>query len=83
MPLAAILIMAAAALAIGHLMGGPPRQQRSALAIACVARNIGLALFIAGLCDYGQQIIPTLLTYMIAGAVLALPYGVWSKRQMR
>jgi BASS family bile acid:Na+ symporter len=83
MPLAAILIMAAAALAIGHLMGGPPRQQRSTLATACIARNVGLALYIAGLCDYGQQIIPTLLTYMIAGAVLALPYGVWSKRQMR
>ncbi|MFY9707444.1 MAG: bile acid:sodium symporter [Desulfobacterales bacterium] len=82
MPLAAILIMAAAALAIGHLMGGPPRQQRSTLATACIARNVGLALYIAGLCDYGQQVIPTLLTYMIAGAVLALPYGVWSKRQM-
>ena len=83
LPLAVILIMAAAALVIGHLMGGPPRQQRSALAIACVARNIGLALFIAGLCDYGQQIIPTLLAYLIVGAITALPYSVWNKRQMR
>ncbi|MFZ0727344.1 MAG: bile acid:sodium symporter [Desulfobacterales bacterium] len=41
MPLAAILIMAAAALAIGHLMGGPPRQQRSTLATACIARRTG------------------------------------------
>jgi BASS family bile acid:Na+ symporter len=83
MPLAVILIMAAAALAIGHLMGGPPRQQRSTLAIACIARNVGLTLYIAGLCDYGQQVIPTLLTYMILGAILALPYSVWNKRQTR
>lgn len=55
----------------------------AALATACVARNIGLALYIAGLCEYGQLVIPTLLTYMIAGAVLALPYGVWNKRQTR
>jgi BASS family bile acid:Na+ symporter len=82
-PLAAILTMAAAALAIGHLMGGPPRQQRSTLAIACVARNVGLAIFIAGLCDYGQQIIPTLLTYLVVGATTALPYSVWNKRQIR
>jgi BASS family bile acid:Na+ symporter len=83
MPLAVILIMAAAALAIGHLMGGPPRQQRSTLAIACIARNVGLTLYIAGLCDYGQQVIPTLLTYLIVGAILALPYSVWNKRQTR
>ena len=82
-PLAAILIMAAAALVIGHLMGGPSRGLRVALATACVARNVGLALYIAGLCDYGQQIIPTLLTYMIVGAMTALPYSIWNKRQMR
>ena len=83
LPIAAILIMAAISLVIGHLLGGPQRQQRSTLAIACVARNIGLAIYIAGLCDYGQQIIPTLLTYLILGAITALPYSVWNKRQMR
>jgi BASS family bile acid:Na+ symporter len=83
LPIAAILIMVAVGITIGHLLGGPPRQQRSALAIACIARNIGLALYIAGLSDYGQQFIPTLLTYMILGALLAVPYAVWNKRQMR
>ena len=83
LPIAAILIMVAVGITIGHLLGGPPRQQRSALAIACIARNIGLALYIAGLSDYGQQFIPTLLTYMILGALLAVPYAIWNKRQMR
>ena len=80
--LAAILIMAAAALAIGHFLGGPTRQQRSALAIACIARNVGLALFIAALFDYGQMFVPTMLAYMLFGGILAFPYSLWSKRRI-
>jgi bile acid:Na+ symporter, BASS family len=82
LPTAAIIIMAGSSLAIGHILGGPSREQRSVLAIASIARNVGLALFIAELSDYGQNFIPTLLAYMILGALLAVPYSVWSKRQM-
>jgi bile acid:Na+ symporter, BASS family len=82
LPAAAISIMVGASLAFGHLLSGPPRAQRSVLAIAGVARNMGLALYIANLSDYGQQFVPTLLTYMILGALLAVPYSVWSKRQV-
>ena len=32
--------------------------------------------------DNGQNFIPTLLTYMILGALLGVAYSVWSKRQM-
>ena len=78
----AILLMVMVSLTIGHLLGGPRRDQRSALATACIARNIGLALFIAELSDYGEHFIPTLLTYMIFGGLLAVPYAVWSKRQL-
>ena len=81
LPIAAILIMVAVSLTIGHLLGGPSREQRSALAIASIARNVGLALYIAGVSDYGQQFIPTVLAYMILGALLAVPYAVWSKSQ--
>jgi BASS family bile acid:Na+ symporter len=81
-PTVVIIIMAVVSLAIGHLLSGPPQERRSVLAIASIARNVGLALFIANLCDYGQQFIPTLLTYMILGALLAVPYSVWSKRRM-
>ena len=75
--------MVGISLAIGHLLGGPAGEQRSVLAIASIARNVGLAMFIAGLSDYGQQFIPTLLAYMILGAILAVPYSVWSKRQIK
>jgi BASS family bile acid:Na+ symporter len=79
--MATIVIMVVVSLAIGHLLGGPRRDQRSALATACIARNVGLALFIAELSDYGQHLIPTILTYMILGGLLAVPYAVWSRRQ--
>ena len=82
-PIAAILIMVALALTIGHLLGGSLREQRAVLAVASIARNMGLAFFIAGLSDYGQQFIPTLLAYMILGSLLGVPYGVWIKRQRR
>ncbi len=82
LPTATIIIMVVSSLAIGHLFGGPSREQRSALAIASIARNVGLALFIAELSDYGQNFVPTLLTYMILGALLAVPYSLWSKRQI-
>jgi len=82
LPTAAIIIMVGGSLAIGHLLGGSSQEQRSVLAIASVARNVGLALFIAQLSPYGHNFIPTLLTYMIVGALLAVPYSVWSKRQI-
>ena len=79
---AAIAIFAAAALAIGHLLGRGRPDQRAVLAIASIARNIGLALYIAGLFAYGEEIIPTLLAYMLLGAVVAIPYSLWVKRQI-
>lgn len=78
----AIIIMVSGSLAIGHAAGGPSNERRSSLAISSVARNVGLALFIAGLSDSGLSFVPTLLTYMILGALLAAPYSMWRKRQM-
>jgi len=82
LPTVVIVIMVGVSLAIGHLLSGTPQERRSVLAVASIARNVGLALFIANLCDSGQQFIPTLLTYMVLGALLAVPYSVWSKRRM-
>jgi BASS family bile acid:Na+ symporter len=79
----AIVLMVVFSLAAGHFLGGPTQEKRAVLAVASIARNVGLALFIAGLTDYGQQFVPTLLTYMILGGLLAVPYAVWSKRRVR
>ena len=82
-PFAVIVIFAAGALAIGHLVGGPRTDQRAGLAIACVARNVGLALFIAGLSDYEDEIFRTILAFMLVGSALAIPYSIWVKRQIK
>jgi BASS family bile acid:Na+ symporter len=79
----AIVLMVVFSLAAGHLLGGPTQEKRAVLAVASVARNVGLALFIAGLTDYGQKFVPTLLTYLILGGILSVPYAVWSKRRVR
>jgi BASS family bile acid:Na+ symporter len=79
----AIVLMVALSLASGHFLGGPAQEKRAVLAIASIARNFGLVLFIAGLTDYGQEFVPTLLTYLILGGVLSVPYMVWSKRQLK
>ena len=78
----AILIMAIASLIIGHFLGGKAVDERSALAVASVARNIGLALFIITLSETPKPFIPTLVSYMILGAIVAMPYSIWSKRQL-
>lgn len=83
LPFAAVVITVAAGLAMGHLLGGPAQNTRAVLATASIARNAGLALFIAALSDCQQQFIPILLVYLLTGSVLAIPYGVWSKRRLQ
>jgi len=80
--IAAVLIMAMAAVTIGHLLGGPRPDQRAGLAVASLARNIGLALFIAGVSADEEGMIPTLLAYMLLGTAVQILYSVWIKRQV-
>ena len=80
---AAIVLMVALSLSAGHLLGGPIQEKRAVLAVATIARNVGLALFLAGLTDYGRQFVPTLLTYLILGGLLALPYSIWSRHRIK
>jgi len=82
LPILAIVMTVAVSLIIGHFLGGPTHDERSALAVASIARNIGLALFITTLSGVEKEIIPTLLSYMILGAIVAIPYSLWSKRRM-
>jgi BASS family bile acid:Na+ symporter len=82
LPALAVVIMVGISLALGHLLGGPVPDERAALAIASIARNVGLALFITVLSRVEQTVLPTLLSYMILGAIVAVPYSAWSKRRV-
>ncbi|MEM6713904.1 MAG: bile acid:sodium symporter [Cyanobacteria bacterium P01_D01_bin.6] len=80
--IAAIAAVAAIALLVGHLLGGPDLSRQSATAVACVARNVGLALFIATLNTKLLVVLPTIVGYMIIGSILAIPYSVWMKKRI-
>ncbi len=82
LPLVVIVIMVVISLAIGHLLGGSEVDKRSALAIACIARHIGLAMYIAVFSNAQEQVLPTLVSYIILGSLIAIPYSTWSKRQV-
>jgi BASS family bile acid:Na+ symporter len=82
LPLVAIAIMVIASLGIGHVLGRLDDDMRSILAIFCIARNFGLALFIAILNHIQQQVIPTLVAYVILGAFVGVLYSIWNKRRL-
>lgn len=83
LPIVAIVVMVVVSLIIGHMLGGPLLEERFDLAIASIARNIGLALFITTLSGVEKEIIPTILAYLILGSVVAIPYSLWGKRHLR
>ena len=66
----------------GHLLGGPELETRSSIATGTIARNAGLALFLLAANGAGQAI-PAIIAYMVVGAVTALPYNVWVKKQQQ
>jgi BASS family bile acid:Na+ symporter len=78
----AITAFAAIALVIGHFLGGPDLSHQSATAVGCVARNVGLALFIATLNTKLLVVLPTIVGYMILGSIVAIPYSVWMKKRI-
>jgi BASS family bile acid:Na+ symporter len=78
----AILIMAVTALAIGHFLGGRRPEERGGLATVCIARNWGLAVYIATLSEAGAASIPAMTVYLILGAVTGVVYGLWIRRQV-
>lgn len=79
---ATIVLAASAALGIGHLLGGPRLDERAGLAVASVARNVGLALYLVALTADGQRMIPTIITFTLLGSVLAIAYSLIIKRRL-
>jgi BASS family bile acid:Na+ symporter len=82
-PILAIVIMAAAALAIGHILGRPADLQvRASIATACVARNVGLVFFIGAVNEILPDLVTTVVAYMFLGTLVSIPYALWVRRQL-
>jgi bile acid:Na+ symporter, BASS family len=74
-----IIAMTIAALVVGHALGGPDSNDRTALALACTARFPALVLLIASLNFPKAKPLPIVATYLLVSNLVAFPYVRWRK----
>lgn len=79
------LVVAGFALLVGHLLGGPDPGNRGALASATVLRHPAIALLLASgaFPEHEATVIGTVLPYLLAALLLAVPYERWRKQVAR
>ena len=66
----ALVVLLLLAVAIGHVLGGPHPDDRTALAIACATRRIGVAVIVAAF--RGPRTMVLLAAYVVASAVVSI-----------
>ncbi|HUL56429.1 MAG TPA: bile acid:sodium symporter [Usitatibacter sp.] len=76
----AIVVATSCAVGLGHWLGGPASNTRTALAVACAARNTGLALMVALLNRAEPLVVASVLAYVVISALTATPYVWWRSR---
>jgi len=69
----------ALALAIGHWLGGPTEDDRTALAIACSTRHLGIAVLVASAMP-GPRTAVIVAVYILTSALISIPYLHWRRR---
>ena len=79
LPLLALGGFTLAALGVGHLMGGPDPNDRTALAVTCATRHVGVAMVIAAATP-GPRTVVLIVAYMLASALVIIPYMKWRGR---
>ena len=63
----------AVALGIGHALGGRNRDDRTALAVSCATRHVGIAMLAASAVP-NPRTVAFVLAYLLSAAVVTLPY---------
>jgi len=76
----AIALTTLAAIAAGHVLGGPGPATRTAVAMSTALRNPGLALLAAALNSASPAIKATILTYLVVAGLTIVPYAIWRSR---
>jgi predicted Na+-dependent transporter len=66
------------ALAIGHVLGGPDPEDRTALAVCCASRHVGLAVLVAAAVP-GPGTAVLVAAYIVASALVSIPYVLWRR----
>jgi bile acid:Na+ symporter, BASS family len=71
--LLALAAMTLIALAIGHALGGPEETERTALAVACATRHVGIAVLVAATVP-GARAAVLVTAYILVAALVSVPY---------
>jgi BASS family bile acid:Na+ symporter len=74
----ALMALVALALAIGHALGGPNEDDRTALAVACASRHLGIAVLVAASLP-GPRTAVVIAVYLVASAIVCIPYLRWRR----
>ncbi len=78
-----IVLVSAAALAIGHFFGPGDDSERTVLAVECGVRHPVLALTIAS-ANFGQeQALPILVPCVVTFIAMAMAYMIWRRKHAR
>jgi BASS family bile acid:Na+ symporter len=76
---AGLILLLLVALAIGHWLGGPDPRDRSALAVTCATRHLGVVILIAASLSRAHVGV-IVVTYLITSLVVTIPYMKWRER---
>jgi BASS family bile acid:Na+ symporter len=75
------LAFALVGIAVGHLLGGPDRDDRTVLALSTAARHPGVAIAIGATAFPEQKLVPAaVVLYLLASAVVASLYAARRRR---
>jgi hypothetical protein len=74
-----VTVITGLALATGHLLGGPERATRTAVAICSAARNPGLALVVVTRNALPPAVAATVLAYLAVSALVVLADVLWRR----
>jgi BASS family bile acid:Na+ symporter len=77
--LATLAMMTVGALVVGHVTGGPEPDDRTALAVCCSTRHVGIAVLVAASVP-GPRTAVLVAAYIVVSAVVSIPYLRWRRK---
>jgi BASS family bile acid:Na+ symporter len=77
----AMAVFVLVGLAVGHILGGPEKDQSVVLALSTACRHPGMAVGIAAANRPDLNFGPTVLLYLLVSALICFPYVVYQRRR--
>ena len=78
----AILVFVVAGLAIGHLLGGPVREESVVLGLSTACRHPAIALAIASANFPQEHFGGAIILYLLVSALVGIPYVRWNRQRV-